>query len=250
VRRPGHKTILLLLAALTALLVAGCGGGGGETTDTTAATVEEPAKLSKAELIEQGDGICAETNAAVGVLGGSETETSSTEQDEKVANLYTGMIESLQELNAPEGAESAYSEFMEAGEELAKVEGEIKLAAEREDIPALEEAKIASEPQLEEFQERAADYGFEDCSEGPGAVTPAGGPGATTPEAGGEEAEGFEEEGGVEPEAEYVEPEVEEAPPEEEVAPETGGAGGGAEVAPEGGGETGGGSESGGVGPG
>jgi hypothetical protein len=250
VRRPGHKTILLLLAVLAALLVAGCGGGGGETTET-AATIEEPQKLSKAELIEQGDEICAETNAAVGALSGSETEASSTEQDEKVANLYTGMIERLQELGAPEGSESAYAEFAEAGEELAKVEGEAKLAAEREDVPALEEAKIEAAPQLEEFQERAADYGFEDCSEGPGAVTPAGA-GSTTPEAGGEEAEGLEEEGGVEPEAEIEEvaPE-EEIVPEEEPAPETGGAGSGAEAAPEGGGgETGGGSESGGVGPG
>jgi hypothetical protein len=248
VRRPGKKTILLLLAVLTALLAAGC-GGGDETTETTP-TVEEPQKLSKAELIEQGDGVCAETNAAVGALSGSETETAGTEQDEKVANLYTGMIERLQELGAPEGADSSYSEFMEAGEELAKVEGEVKLAAEREDIPALEQAKIESEPQLEEFQERAEDFGFEDCSEGPGAITPAGGgAGTTAPEAGGEEAEGLEEEGGVEAEPEVVEPEVEEAPPEE-VAPETGGAGGGAEAAPEGGGETGGGSESGGVGPG
>lgn len=243
-------TILLLLAALAALLVAGCGGGGDDTTESAPTTTEEPQKLSKAELIDEGDGICAETNAAVGALAGSETEASSSEQDEKVANLYTGMVERLQELGAPEGAETGYSEFMEAAEELAKVEGEAKLAAEREDIPALEEAKIEAAPQLEEFQERAADYGFEDCSEGPGAVTPAG-PGATAPEAG-EEPEGFEEEGGVEPESEYVEPEYEEAPPEEEAAPETGGEGGGAEVAPEtggGGGESGG-SESGGVGPG
>jgi head-tail adaptor len=249
VRRLGNKTTLLVLAALVGLVIAGCGGGGGGESTETTATVEEPQKLSKAELIEQGDEVCAETNAAVGALSGAETEASSSEQDEKVANLYTGMIERLQELGAPEGAESGYSEFMEAGEELAKVEGEVKLAAEREDIAALEEAKIESEPQLEEFEERAEDFGFEDCSKGPGAVTPAGGAG-TTPEAGGEEAEGFEEEGGVEPEAELVEPEVEEAAPEEEVAPETGGAGGGAEVAPEGGGEAGGGSESGGVGPG
>jgi hypothetical protein len=253
VRSPGKKTILVLLTALAALLVAGCGGGGDETTESApATTTEEPQRLSKAELIEQGDGICAETNAAVGALAGSESEeASSSEQDEKVANLYTGMVERLQELGAPEGDEAAYAEFMEAGEELAKVEGEAKLAAEREDIPALEEAKIEAAPQLEEFQERAAEYGFEDCSEGPGAVTPAGN-GATAPEAG-EESEGLEEEGGVEPEAEYVEPEYEEeAPPVEEVAPETGGEGGGAEVAPEtgGGGESGGGSESGGVGPG
>ena len=253
-RIPGNKTLLLLLAALAALAVAGCGGGGDETTESTAAvTTEEPQKLTQAELIEEGDGICAEVNAAVGALGSTASEeASSFEQDERVANLYTGMVERLQELGAPEGDDGSYAEFMEAAEELAKVEGEAKLAAEREDLPALDEAKGEVEPTLEAFEEEAADYGFEDCSEGPGVPTPAGAPGGETgAESSGEELEGeYEEEGGVEPEAEYVEPEYEEAPPVEEVAPETGGAGGGVEEAPEaGGGETGG-SESGGVGPG
>jgi hypothetical protein len=250
VNPPGKKTVLLLLAALTALLIVGCGGGGGDETTETTASVEEPQKLTKAELIERGDEVCAETNAAVGALS-SEVETSSLpETTEKTSNLYIGMVEGLQELGAPEGAESSYSEFMEAGEELAKVEGEVKLAAEREDSEALGEASSEATPALEEFETKAETYGFEECSEGPHAVL--GGPGAgSNSEAGGEEAEGVEEEaGGVEPEAEYVEPEYEEAPPVEEAAPETGGAGGGAEVAPEGGGETGGGSESGGVGPG
>lgn len=252
-RIPGNKTLLLLLAVLAALAIAGCGGGGDETTESTATTTEEPQKLTQAELIEEGDGICAEVNAAVGALGSTASEeASSFEQDERVANLYTGMVERLQELGAPEGDDGSYAEFMGAAEELAKVEGEAKLAAEREDLTALEEAKGEAEPTLEAFEEEAADYGFEDCSEGPGAVTPTGpGAGETSPEAGGEELEeGVEEEGGVEPEPEYVEPEYEEAPPVEEVAPETGGAGGGVEEAPEaGGGETGG-SESGGVGPG
>jgi hypothetical protein len=247
----GKKTILLLLAVLAALLVAGCGGGGGEESTETTATVEEPEKLSKAELIEQGDDICAETNAAVGALSG-EVETSSLpETTVKTSNLYIGMVEGLQELGAPEGAEGSYSEFSEAGEELAKVEGEVKLAAEREDSEALSEASNEASPALEEFETKAETYGFKECSEGPHAIL--GGPGTgSSPEAGGEEAEGLEEEaGGVEPESEFEEaaPE-EEIVPEEEAAPETGGAGGGAEAAPEGGGETGGGSESGGVGPG
>jgi hypothetical protein len=251
VRRPGKKTILLLLAVLAAVLVAGCGGGGGEETTETAATVEEPQKLTKAELIEQGDDICAETNAAVGALSG-EVETSSLpETTEKTSNLYIGMVEGLQELGAPEGAETSYSEFAEAGEELAKVEGEVKLAVEREDSTALSEASNEATPALEEFETKAETYGFKECSEGPHAVL--GGPGSSSAEGSeaGEEAESFEEEGGVEPEAEFEEaaPE-EEIVPEEEAAPETGGAGGGAEAAPEGGGETGGGSESGGVGPG
>lgn len=251
-RRPRHKTILLLLAVLAALLVAGCGGGGGDETTETTATVEEPQKLTKAELIEQGDDICAETNAAVGALSAEVEESSLPETTVKTSNLYIGMVERLQELGAPEGAESSFTSFMEAAEELAKVEGEVKLAAEREDSAALGEASTEAGPALEEFETQAETYGFEECSEGPHATL--GGPGSSTGEGAeaGEEAEGFEEEGGVEPEAELVEPEaeVEEVAPEEEAAPETGGAGGGAEVAPEtGGGETGGGS-SGGVGPG
>jgi len=246
-RSPGKKTILLLLAALVALAIAGCGGGGGETETTAATTTEEPEKLTKAELIEQGDDICAETNAAVGALDSEPEESAVPETIEKTANLYTGMVERLQELGTPEGDDGSYMKFSEAAEELAKVEGEVKLAAEREDTAALGEAATEATPALEEFQTQAEIYGFEECSEGPGAVTPSGTSGT------GEEPEGgVEEEGGVEAEPEFEEaaPE-EEIVPEEEAAPETGGAGGGAEVAPEtgGGGETGG-SESGGVGPG
>jgi hypothetical protein len=244
VRRPGHKTLLLLLVALTALVVAGCGGGGGDETETTTPTVEEPVALTQDELIEQGDGICAEVNAAVGALTSSETEEAgSPEQSEKVANLYLGMVERLQDLGSPEEADSNFTKFSEATEQLAKVEGELKAAAEEEDLAALEEAGQEASAALEEFQSQAAIYGFEDCSDEPGALpTPAGG-GEAAP--GGEEFEA--EEGGVEPE--YVEPAPEEeiVPEEEEIVPETGGAGGGSE-APEAAPETGG--ESGGVGPG
>jgi hypothetical protein len=244
-RTPGHKTILLILGALVALLIAGCGGGGSDETETTVPTVEEPTALTKDELLQQGDGICAEVNAAVGALSGSETpETTPGESSEKIANLYLGMVERLQDLGTPDGDEGDYAKFMEAAEELAKVEGELKLAAEREDVAALEEKGQETAAALESFQSQAAIYGFEDCSDEPGAITPAGG-GEATP--GGEELEGEAEAGGVEPEAEYVEPEYEEPAPEEEVAPETGGAGGSPE-APEPAPETGG--ESGGVGPG
>jgi hypothetical protein len=243
-RTLGKKTILLILTVLVALIVAGCGGGDDETETTTTPTVEEPTALTKEELIEEGDGICAEVNAAVGALGSETSEEAVPETIEKTANLYTGMVERLQDLGAPEGDESAYAKFMEAAEVLAKVEGEVKLAAEREDTLALGEAATEATPALEEFQEQAAVYGFEDCSDEPGLPTPAG---EAAPS--GEELEGgVEEEGGIEPEAELEEPTPEEEiAPEEEAAPETGGAGGGSE-APEAAPETGG--ESGGVGPG
>jgi hypothetical protein len=245
VRRLGHKTFLLLLVALAALVVAGCGGGGDET-ETTTPTVEEPTALTQDELIEQGDGICAEVNAAVGALTSSATEEAgSPEQSEKVANLYLGMVERLQDLGAPEETDSSFTKFSEATEQLAKVEGELKLAAEREDLGAMEEAGQEASAALEEFQTQAATYGFEECSEEPGALSTPSGGGEPVP--GGEEFEGGEE-GGVEPEFEEEVPLEEEIVPEEEPAPETGGAGGGVEEAPAPEPETGG--NSGGVGPG
>jgi hypothetical protein len=240
---PG-KLIILALALAAAALLAGCGGGGGGETTESTATTSEPTALTKEELISQGDGICAEVNAAVGALGAETSEEAVPQQIEQTSNLYIGMVERIQKLGTPEGDEGSYAKFMEAAEELAKIEGEVKLAAEREDTAALGEAASEAAPALEEFQSQASAYGFEECGEGPSAPTPGAGSGT----AGEAESEAYEEEGGVEAEPEYVEPEYEEEAAPEEVAPETGGAGGGTEEAAPGGGETGG--SSGGVGPG
>jgi hypothetical protein len=224
---------------VAALAIAGCGGGGSDSTATTAATTEAATTaLSKAELIEQGDAICAEVNAAVGSVGASGSETGSPAA--QVADLYSGMVASLKNLGTPAEADG-YAEFSSAAGELATAEGEIKLASERSDTPGLETAESNASAALSSFQEVAQEYGFEDCSEGPSAPVT-----STTPESG--EAEAGEEAEAVEPEA--VEPEAEAEP---EVIPETGGAGtaegGGTAGAPEGGGSSSGG-ESGGIGPG
>jgi hypothetical protein len=230
---------LILAVPLAALAISGCGGGGGDSTSTQATAETTPA-LSKAELISQGDAICAEVNAAIGAVGSSEAE--GPEQTTQVSDLYIGMVESIKRLGTPD-EDAGYSEFLTAAEELSKVEGETKLASEREDSIALSEAAAKSTPAREEFESAAGEYGFESCSEGPSAPTPSGAESGTAP------AE--EEAGGVEVAPEEIE---EEAVPEEvapeEVAPETGGAGGGVEeAAPEAGGGSSGGS-SGGVGPG
>ncbi len=159
----------------------------------------------------------------------------------RISHLYIGMVESIKGLGAPD-ADAGYPDFIAAAEDLAKAEGEAKLAAERGESGALEEARASASAALEEFQSAAGEYGFEECSEGPSAPTAAGSTGSA-PE--------VEAEGGVEAAPEELE---EEAPAEEvapeEVAPETGGAGGGVEeAAPEEGGGSSGGS-SGGVGPG
>lgn len=243
------KFFVLALPALLALVFVGCGGGGSSSTTTAKKPAQEAtAKLTKGQFISQGDAICAEVNTAVGSVGESAAEASS--QTTQVANLYIGMVQSLQRLGRPSETEG-YAEFTGAVEELAMVENEVKSAAEKENLALLEEASQAAVPAVEEFQQQAAVYGFKECSEGPHAP-------AVAPEAGGgtEEIVPEEESGGIEPapEEEFV-PEEEAAPeeefvPEEEVAPETGGAGGAIEPAPseEAAPETG--SGAGGIGPG
>lgn len=229
-----------MVLSLAALVIAGCGGGGDDDSTATApvATIPTTTAPSKEELIARGDAICAEVNAAVGAAGTSEVDAAS--QTTQVANLYIGMVQSIQGLGTPEDA-SDFSEFSSAADELAAAESAVKLAAEREDGIAGEEAATEAATALENFQTAAATYGFEDCSEGPSA-----------PVAPSETAPAGEEEAPVEvPEAEEeAEAPVEEAP--EEVTPETGGAGspggGTAGGTEEGGGTTGG--DSGGIGPG
>jgi hypothetical protein len=225
---------------LAALVVAGCGGGGGDTTESTASTTAAaPAALSRAELIEQGDAICAEVNAAAGAAGSSSAETGSPAA--RVAELYSGMVNSLDNLGTPRESEG-YAEFSSAAEDLAKAEDEVKLAAEREDTPTLEAAESSAAAALATFQEAAQEYGFEECAEGPSAPTPSAAAESGEAETGGAEAEA------VEPEVAEPEAEAEPAP---EVAPEGGGAGaieGGGTGGGEGGGTTGG--SSGGIGPG
>jgi hypothetical protein len=220
-------------------MIAGCGGGGDETTDTTAAVTEPATKtLSKAELLTQGDAICAEVNAAVGTLSSSASEGASRVAQE--ADLYSGMVERLKGLGMPEEA-AGYEQFIAAADELAQAQSDAALAAARGEAESLESAQTEASSALSSFQTAAQEYGFEDCGEAPSPpVTSAG----TAPSE--EEAEAP---GGVEEVEEEAAPEV-----EEEAAPETetggagsteagGGTGGG-------GGEESGGSGSGGIGPG
>jgi uncharacterized membrane protein YgcG len=225
--------------AVLALFAAGCGGGGGDdsTAEAPVETTEEATALTKAELISQGDGICAEVNAAVGTVGSTSSEASG--EAAQVAGLYGGMVERLKDLGAPSDDGAGYAEFIAAAESLAQAEDNIKLASEREAGEALAEAAAEASSALDSFQSAASTFGFEDCAEAPAAPVPSGSVG--------EPGEGEV----VEEELEEVAPEeeIEAAPEETPVEEESAGGGAGVGGGTEGGGSSGGGS-SGGVGPG
>jgi uncharacterized membrane protein YgcG len=231
---------------LVVLGIAGCGGGDDEDTTTApvAPVTEAPAALSKEELVVQGNGICAEVNAAVGTVG--TTDSTAASEAVQVADLYAGMVERLRGLGRPSDDSAGYDEFIAAAEGLDQAESDVELAAERGEEEALTTAESDASSALASFQSAAGAYGLAECAEGPSAPAPGAGTGGAVPE---EPVEGIEEE--------ELAPEV-----EEEVAPETGGAGSAEEAggagggAPagggtEGGGEAGGGESSGGgIGPG
>jgi hypothetical protein len=229
---------MLVAIPAAAAALAGCGGGdGGDDTveSVPVTTTEAPPTLTKEELISQGDAICAEVNAAVGGLETEETEVA--ERAEQTAELYGGMVDRLQALGEPEDPEG-YAELTAAADDLTQAQSDVLLAAERGEEEGLLAAEAEAATALDDFQEAAAGYGFEDCAEAPSA------PLSTEP---GEVPEEVEEAAPEEVAPEEVAPE-EVAP--EEVAPETGGAGGTGEgggtgtPAPEGGGGAG------GIGPG
>jgi len=240
------RPFLVLAPLVLAVTIAGCGGGGeDESSATTTAATTAPVALDKEALIAQGDGICAEVNAAVGALGS--TSSGASEQAAQVAGLYGGMVERLKALGAPAEEDASYTAFISSAEELADAEDAVKLAA-AEEGEALAAAETEASSALSSFQSAATAYGFQDCAEAPAPPTPSAA-------AGGEEGSGEEVAEGIEGEAE-----AEPAPEEEaEPAPEAGGAGavegagGGAGI---GGGSEGGGGggsaggESGGIGPG
>src|ERR1700744_5367633 len=169
--RSRHLVLAPLALLVVALVVAGCGGGGGSssTTATGAKKKTTAPKLSKAGFISQGDAICAEVNTAVGSTEESAAEASV--QTTQVANLYTGMVESIQRLGPP-SEKDGYSEFMGAAEKLAMVEGDLKKAGEEEDLVAEEEAAQEAGPALEEFQQRGEFHALEICAKGPHAPEP------------------------------------------------------------------------------
>jgi len=217
----------LIVVPLVALAIAGCGGddGGEEAATTPAVTTTAAPSLSKEELIAQGDAICAEVNAALAAVSSNTTES----QVGQVADLYIGMVESLQGLGTPDD-ETGYDAVTSAADNLAQAEGDAKLADERDDSAALSTAQTEATSAVISFQEATAAYGFQSCSLGPGvsATAPSDSSSqATTP---------------TTPTAPSTTPTTP-AP-----APNTGGAGGTAGSA--GGGSTGGGSAGGGTGGG
>ena len=154
-----NKALLAALAALAliAAVVAGC-GDDGETTET------ETVAITKAELIKQGDQICAKANEQseteaeeFAEENGFKLEEATEEQLEDAVRevlvpSLSRQAEELEALGAPEGDEEQVEGIVVSLEDAA---GEIE-----DDPGVVFEGKVLTEP-----SELAEDYGFKVCGE-------------------------------------------------------------------------------------
>lgn len=146
-------------ALIAGVLLAGC-GGGDDGGDAPAPAPPVEAALTEAELISEGDRICAEVNAAIGTINASEA-TDETSKEAQRGDIYLGLADRLDDLGEPSDG-AAPTAVIAAARDLADSGGDTTA--------------------LTAFQEAAEEYGLTECAEEP--VAPTGTPGLGDDEGG------------------------------------------------------------------
>jgi hypothetical protein len=142
-----------------ALLVVGCGGGSGDPSPSTT-TGASSGQLTKAELIEQGDAICAKTYAVTETLSAEGT----TAEAVHYATLVGAMVKELLALGVPQETNYDYAEYTNYAHELAAAEAEVKRMAKRGNPADLRLAESGSLSTFSGFTSNAGTYGFKVCA--------------------------------------------------------------------------------------
>lgn len=154
----GAGRALLVAAAAAAALVAGCGGDGDE-------------RLSKAELIDRADGICAEYTTrfeAVPVPEGDPTAPDASrrllrqaaEAGPAIAAIERNQVRELRALEPPKDFEERWDTALKDLEARAAGLDRVGQAAERGDRETLTRSFAAADQAGTRANRAAQDYGF------------------------------------------------------------------------------------------
>ena len=159
-----NPRLATLAIPLVVLVVAGCGGGDDSAPTTIPTpTTQTPKQLSKEQFITQGDGFCAEVNAALGGLSGDSGSDAA-----QAASLYKGLLEHLRGLGTPDD-DTGLDEFLSAGDDLVSAEEAAAQAAQDNNGTALTSAESDAASAQSAFSSAASSYGFQECGQGPNA---------------------------------------------------------------------------------
>lgn len=163
---------LLVLAGLllAALVIVACGGdddgsGDGDSNDTTTAAAETT--ISKAELIEMADEICAASGDTQAQL---QAELDSAASPAEAADVYDGLAdvneglnEEISALPRPEGDEQEIEDMAAMQTEAVGLIRDLASAVRAEDQAEAQQIATELDRIASESGQAAEEYGFEVC---------------------------------------------------------------------------------------
>ncbi|HEY5941499.1 MAG TPA: serine/threonine-protein kinase [Solirubrobacterales bacterium] len=173
----GGLLALVAIGVVAALIVSG-GGDDGARGETSVPTTSQEAKkekskpqpqtLTKAQLIEKGDEICADsqdTFASYRDTFPSGEQEASVPYSRLLVTISSRAVRRFNELDPPPGLEQPYQAYVKAQEEVGEWDMDALQAAEDEDLTAYLSAR-ESRDETQPERERLSDaVGFEVCSQ-------------------------------------------------------------------------------------
>lgn len=177
----GIGAVLLIII----VAIASAGGDDDEQTPITTvggATGPAQATLPKADVIDQADAICAESNSALASVeaeaGGDQTALAAEQTD-----IVGGQLSQLQTLPAPEEGAGAFDRYLRALQDQVDALNGREQALDRGDDAAVAELEGTLETAEADAQAAAEDFGLEACGDPTATATTGAGEEPTTEEA-------------------------------------------------------------------
>jgi hypothetical protein len=147
------RGILILTTALATIAAAGCGGGDGQ--------------LSRAELREQGNEICARFDKQIDELPLPAAPEDIPAYVEKAAPIVEDEIAELKALDPPEEAKETFDQMIAEEEKVLAAGRSLSDAAEEDDDIALEQALNEGNIASGRADDHARSLGLTECIDEP-----------------------------------------------------------------------------------
>jgi hypothetical protein len=141
------------LVSMVMSVAAACGGGGGDE------------RLSREELIEQGDAICTEYESRVDEIEEPQGQEDVARFVDEAKPVVEEGVDELDALTPPEELEDDYDEWIELSRNGVAVLDDLKAAAAEGDDARVEEIVRGLDDEEAEADRIAQDIGFENCGE-------------------------------------------------------------------------------------
>jgi hypothetical protein len=168
--------LALVAAAVIVALIASGGGGGGDgdtsgetsvatTTQETKKSKPQPKALTEAQLIKQGDEICADSRAKYKqVRDPILEEVPDVSYSKQLVANSTAAVREFNRLQPPLSLERAYQSFVASQEQVKQWDIDAMKAAEAEDEIAYDEAREDRNQTEDDRQVLAEAVGFRECA--------------------------------------------------------------------------------------